>query len=361
MTRGVTGATKSVGPSLTRQAGALASGSLATQASALLLLMALTRLVPKAELGSYQQLGLIYGIMSPLLVAGIPAALLYFVPRAEDPARRRAWVGEAYLLLGSLGLATSIAVAAGRDWHRAGTGQSRPCRRPPCVRAVPLSRFRYGCDADGAGGGGPRWASRSSEWPRRRCGHGRRPRRRRDRAGCDAHGGRARRCSALRDSGLHLRGSPHRRDFVSPRGRHPWSACASALWAPAGPHRPGWEVRIPVRSPRRQPRLHAGALRGLRGRRGGAPAHRHRAAVCERRADPGAGTPLRSGRHPGHGGVVASRRSVAPVWFFSRSSCSSCSPRTRRSISCSVPATHRAPTCSASTCYWCRFGLRPTV
>ena len=114
MTRGVTGATKSVGPSLTRQAGALASGSLATQVSALLLLMALTRLVPKAELGSYQQLGLIYGIMSPLLVAGIPAALLYFLPRTEDPARRREWVGEAYLLLGSLGLATSVAVAAGR-------------------------------------------------------------------------------------------------------------------------------------------------------------------------------------------------------------------------------------------------------
>jgi O-antigen/teichoic acid export membrane protein len=102
------------GPSLTRQAGALASGSLAAQASALLLMMALTRLVPKAQLGGYQQLGLIYGILSPLLVAGIPAALLYFLPRSDDPARSRAWVGQAYLLLGSIGLLASLGVVAGR-------------------------------------------------------------------------------------------------------------------------------------------------------------------------------------------------------------------------------------------------------
>lgn len=86
-----------------------------TQASALLLLMALTRLVPKEELGSYQQLGLIYGIVSPFLVAGIPAALLYFVPRHREAGRTRAWVGGAYLLLGGLGLLTSVLVVVARD------------------------------------------------------------------------------------------------------------------------------------------------------------------------------------------------------------------------------------------------------
>jgi O-antigen/teichoic acid export membrane protein len=74
-------------PSLTRQVGALASGSLAAQVGAVLLYMALARLAPKAELGGYQQLQLIYGILSPLLIAGIPAALLYFIPRAEHPER----------------------------------------------------------------------------------------------------------------------------------------------------------------------------------------------------------------------------------------------------------------------------------
>ena len=100
--------------SLTRQVGALASGSLATQASYLLLMMALTRLAPKSQLGGYQQLQLIYGILSPLLIAGIPAALLYFIPRSEDREQSRAWVGEAYVLLGLIGLLVSIAIGVWR-------------------------------------------------------------------------------------------------------------------------------------------------------------------------------------------------------------------------------------------------------
>lgn len=102
-------------PSLTRQAAALASGSLATQASALVLLIALTRLVSKEELGAYQQLGLIYGIVSPLLVAGIPAALLYFVPRTDDASQRKAWVGQAYVVLSALGMVSSLAVVLWRE------------------------------------------------------------------------------------------------------------------------------------------------------------------------------------------------------------------------------------------------------
>jgi O-antigen/teichoic acid export membrane protein len=101
-------------PSLTRQAGALGLGALAAQTSGLVLLMALTRLVPKTELGGYQQLALIYGIVSPLLVAGIPAALLYFMPRAKDEQQAREWVGAAYVLLGAIGLACSIVVVAAR-------------------------------------------------------------------------------------------------------------------------------------------------------------------------------------------------------------------------------------------------------
>jgi O-antigen/teichoic acid export membrane protein len=110
----VTAAGQTQRSSLTRQVGALASGSLATQAFYLLLMMALTRLAPKAQLGGYQQLQLIYGILSPLLIAGIPAALLYFIPRSADSEQSRAWVGEAYVLLGSIGLLVSIAIAVWR-------------------------------------------------------------------------------------------------------------------------------------------------------------------------------------------------------------------------------------------------------
>jgi O-antigen/teichoic acid export membrane protein len=98
-------------PGLTRQVGALASGSLLAQVGAVLLYMALARLVPKAELGGYQQLQLIYGILAPLLIAGVPAALLYFIPRATGPEQIRAWVGQAYVLLGGLGLAVSVGIA----------------------------------------------------------------------------------------------------------------------------------------------------------------------------------------------------------------------------------------------------------
>ena len=101
-------------PSLTRQTGALFAASLFSQASSVLLLMALTRLVPKAQLGAYQQLTLLYGIVSPLLVAGIPTALLYFIPRSRDSKDTSLWIGEAYVLLGLLGLVCSIAVALAR-------------------------------------------------------------------------------------------------------------------------------------------------------------------------------------------------------------------------------------------------------
>jgi O-antigen/teichoic acid export membrane protein len=111
-------------PSLTRQATALAAGSLATQGSALVLLIVLARTVAKQELGAYQQLNLIYGILSPLLVAGIPAALLYFVPRSADRETRSIWVGHAYLLLGSVGLATSILVVVFRSGIASAIGNS---------------------------------------------------------------------------------------------------------------------------------------------------------------------------------------------------------------------------------------------
>ena len=73
-------------PSLSRQTAAIFAGGLVAQASSVLLLSGLTRLVSKDQLGAYQQLTLLYGIVSPLLVAGIPTALLYFIPRSQEPA-----------------------------------------------------------------------------------------------------------------------------------------------------------------------------------------------------------------------------------------------------------------------------------
>jgi O-antigen/teichoic acid export membrane protein len=101
-------------PSLTRQTAAIFAGGLVAQASSVVLLSGLTRLVTKGQLGAYQQLTLLYGIVSPLLVAGIPTALLYFIPRSRERAEVRTWVGTAYLVLGTLGLLFSITTALAR-------------------------------------------------------------------------------------------------------------------------------------------------------------------------------------------------------------------------------------------------------
>ena len=90
------------------------AGGLVAQASSIVLLSGLTRLVTKGQLGAYQQMTLLYGIVSPLLVAGIPTALLYFIPRSQDPSEVRSWVGTAYIVLGTLGVVFSVTTALAR-------------------------------------------------------------------------------------------------------------------------------------------------------------------------------------------------------------------------------------------------------
>jgi O-antigen/teichoic acid export membrane protein len=114
--------------SLTRQTAVIFVGGLVAQASWIVLLSGLTRLVSKGQLGAYQQLALLYGIVSPLLVAGIPAALLYFIPRSKDRNETRSWVATAYIVLGTLGLLFSLAIALARVpiAHALGNAQLSP-------------------------------------------------------------------------------------------------------------------------------------------------------------------------------------------------------------------------------------------
>ncbi|HEY1514491.1 MAG TPA: hypothetical protein VGF66_12145, partial [Gaiellaceae bacterium] len=85
--------------SLSGQAAVLAFGALFTQAATLASLIVLTRLVAKPALGGYQQLWLIYGILAPFLVGGVPTALLYFLPHARDEHEAKRWVVDAYVVL----------------------------------------------------------------------------------------------------------------------------------------------------------------------------------------------------------------------------------------------------------------------
>lgn len=99
-------------PGLGGQAAALALGALLSQAATLLSLVVLARLVPKPALGGYQQLWLLYGILSPFLIGGVPTALLYFIPRAATREAVSKWVRDAYLLLAAFGIVSSLAILA---------------------------------------------------------------------------------------------------------------------------------------------------------------------------------------------------------------------------------------------------------
>jgi O-antigen/teichoic acid export membrane protein len=98
--------------SLTSNAASLAFGSLITNAAQILTLSVLARLVAKAEIATFQQMSLIYALVSPVLLAGVPTALLYYVPRSVLPRERHAWVVGAYVVLGGMGLASALAVVA---------------------------------------------------------------------------------------------------------------------------------------------------------------------------------------------------------------------------------------------------------
>ena len=97
--------------SLASEAAALAVGSLFTQGAAFVSVIVLARLLSKAELGGYQQLLLLYAILTPLLIGGIPSALLYFLPRSAGQHERRRWVFDAYATLTVLGLVGAGALA----------------------------------------------------------------------------------------------------------------------------------------------------------------------------------------------------------------------------------------------------------
>jgi O-antigen/teichoic acid export membrane protein len=96
-------------PTLAASAGVLALGSLFTQAAQILSISVLARLVSKPELATYQQLNLFTNLLSPLLLAGVPTGLLFFMSRAGGREEQRAWVSRAYALLGAMGLSAALA------------------------------------------------------------------------------------------------------------------------------------------------------------------------------------------------------------------------------------------------------------
>ena len=127
--------TRPVPSTLTGDAAKLALGSLFTQVAQILTLAILARTVAKDQIATYQQLNLLYSVTAPMLLVGIPTALLYFIPRAELADERNAWVTRAYLLLGSIGIIAALAVVALRHpladlFNNDDLAEALPCYAP---------------------------------------------------------------------------------------------------------------------------------------------------------------------------------------------------------------------------------------
>lgn len=88
--------------SLLRSAGPLMAGRATSAALGFLLPAVLARLLDQASYGTYKQLFLVSNLALHSLQFGLAQSLFFFVPRA-DPAERRAWIAQAFMLLGFVG------------------------------------------------------------------------------------------------------------------------------------------------------------------------------------------------------------------------------------------------------------------
>ena len=85
------------------------------QAATLASLIVLTRLVAKGRSAATSSCGSSTGSSAPFLVGGVPTALLYFLPHAQDENEARRWVFDAYVVLAALGLVSSLGILLLRD------------------------------------------------------------------------------------------------------------------------------------------------------------------------------------------------------------------------------------------------------
>lgn len=76
--------------------------------------MTLSRCLSQEQYGSYQQAWLIFNTLAPLLVLGLPASIVYFVPRMDDRSQKMVCVQTA-AMLGLAGLVMSVVTYLGAD------------------------------------------------------------------------------------------------------------------------------------------------------------------------------------------------------------------------------------------------------
>lgn len=127
------------GQSLSGEAIVLAFGAFVSQGMTIFGLAVLARLLTKSQLGTYQQLLLVFSIVSTLLIAGVPSALLYFLPRAASDLERRRWVFDTYFVMGGIGLLGAIGLVVFR--HPLAHALGNPGLAPALAYYAPVVLF----------------------------------------------------------------------------------------------------------------------------------------------------------------------------------------------------------------------------
>jgi len=103
-----------MGYSRTTKAGILASGSFLTATAGMMSAAVLSRVLTKADLGTYRQVLLAYSFAAPLLMLGLPQALYYFLPGERE--RSRGVLAENLILLVAMGAVFAVFLATCGNW-----------------------------------------------------------------------------------------------------------------------------------------------------------------------------------------------------------------------------------------------------
>ncbi len=106
--------------------------------------MVLTRLLTATQWGSYKQMWLAYNAAAPFLLLGIPASVLFFVPRLEAKDRPL-FTTQSALLLAAIGTLAAFGLWAAaptlaHNWHNPGALPLLRAFAPYPVFAFPLSQ-----------------------------------------------------------------------------------------------------------------------------------------------------------------------------------------------------------------------------
>lgn len=77
--------------------------------------MALSRALPAEEYGTYRQVWLVFYTLTPFLTVGIPASVMYFIPKLDRP-EQKGFVAQTILLLTLLASVMSGSIYLGAGW-----------------------------------------------------------------------------------------------------------------------------------------------------------------------------------------------------------------------------------------------------